>query len=77
MLAAEDLRVSARWDRRRVLVASLLLLSLAEVGVVAAAGPWTLAAAIAAWGIGVGLATTVAEVALLLAVLRATREDRR
>lgn len=61
---------SERWDRRRVLVGSLLLLSAAEVGVVAATGPWTLAAALSAWGIAVGLATTVAEVALV-----ASREE--
>lgn len=59
------LAFSERFDRRRVIAACLLALSVAELGVVLAPGPWTLSFAIAAWGVAIGIATTLAEVALV------------
>jgi predicted MFS family arabinose efflux permease len=54
-----------RFDRRRVLRASLLAMSVTQVAVLAAPGAVTLTAAMTAWGIAAGITASTAEVALV------------
>jgi MFS family permease len=54
-----------RVDARRLLVGALLLVSVAELVIISTTGPWTLCAAISVWGVGMGVADIIAEVALV------------
>ncbi|MFZ5476748.1 MAG: MFS transporter [Myxococcota bacterium] len=67
------LAASARWDRRRVLAGGLAGMGLVQLGIAGAHDVRLLSALVTLWGIGAGLATRLAEVAL---VARAASTER-
>lgn len=59
------LLASERMDRRRLLVGALLAMAAGQLGVLLAVGPVSLALALGGWGLASGVATSLAEVALV------------